>query len=199
MSYFDSLLFTFKNISRTVSAFDGQQNPILIENWISEVEFIIKLYQKCQLRFERMDIAKSYLVGSAQAWYNRWNPRNEQRNWDVFLKVFKKQFYPPGYSIMMNYAFENIEHKNSVYDYNLRFFNILNQSFYISYKEEALINHYKKKLPATLTIHLNKNTYQTLSDIMTAAIIWERDFSYKGLNNSVSKSQEVVDPMNQKV
>ena len=100
---------------------------------------------------------------------------------------------------MMNYAFENIEHKNSVYDYNLRFFNILNQSFYISYKEEALINHYKKKLPATLTIHLNKNTYQILSDIMTAAIIWERDFSYKGLNNSVSKSQEVVDPMNQKV
>lgn len=181
MSYFDSLPFTSKNISRTVSAFDGQQNPILIENWISEVGFIIQLYQKFQLRFERMDIAKSYLIGSAQAWYNRWNPHNKQRDWNVFLKAFRKQFYPPGYSIMMNYAFEHIEYKNSVYDYNLQFFNILNQSSYISYKEEALINHYKKKLPVTLVIHLNKNTYHTLSDIMTAAITWERDFDFEGI------------------
>lgn len=199
MSYSDSLPFTSENISRTVSAFDGQQNPILIENWISEVEFIIQLCQKVQPHVEHMDIAKSYLVGSAQAWYNRWNPRNEQRDWDVFLKAFRKQFYPPGYSIMMNYAFENMEYKKSVYDYNLRFFNILNQSSYISYNEEALINHYKKNLPGLLKLHLNENTYQTLSDIMTAAIIWERDFSGMGLSNSVSKLQEVIDPMNQKV
>ncbi len=199
MRYFNPLPFTSENISRTVSAFDGQQNPILIENWISEVEFIIQLYQKSQPHFERMGIAKSYLVGSAQAWYNRWNPHNEQRDWDVFLKAFRKQFYPPGYSIMMNYAIEHIKYKNSVYDYNLRFFNILNQSYYISYDEEALINHYKRHLPLSLKQHLNKNTYQTLSDIMTAAITWERDFIFDGINISISKLQEVIDPMNQKI
>lgn len=176
------------------SRFDGQQNPCRIKIWIHEME------TSCSSKHHDNNsnawnlYARRYLVGNARTWYDDWNPRNDGRPWKDFVDAFKAYFYPPGYSLMMDFAFEQMKYKTTIFDYNTRFFHVMHESSNAFKDHKFLKIHYKKGLPEHIKTYFDQGSYRTLHELMTAAQVWEKEFDSEKFDDSVFYLQELVNP-----
>jgi len=174
------------------SKFDGQQNPCQIKNWINEMETSCSFLSGHDTGW--CVYARNYLIGNARTWYDDWNPRKDGRPWKDFVNALKAYFYPPGYSIMMDRAFEQMKYKTTIFDYNTRFFHVMHESSNAFKDHEFLKIHYKKGLPEHIKTYLDQGSYRTLHELMTAAQVWEKEFDSEKFDDSVFYLQELVNP-----
>ena len=151
------------------STFDGEPNPPKVRNWLSEIE------NACEGRLSDENdwiiFGKQFMTGMALKWYNYlWNPKHEKRSWKEFSEALKGYFAPPGYTNIMDRAFEKIQCTYTVAEYSILFLELKEESSLDwDNNPEYLKHHYLQGLPAQIKMLIFPRPERTLDELMRAA------------------------------
>lgn len=154
------------------SRYLGQNDPIIIKTWISEIVGLCRLFIPDE-KLRWVHYAKQNMASLAIDWYLSYNPDDIDIDWDVFEDDLKIHFLPPDYDRTIRKTFETIQCETTISDYNRRFGNIMTEVPEHYCHEEIRKDRYLEGLPPQVCMFVRPHRNLSIRELMQLAQQWE--------------------------